>query len=394
MAKEQNMVGRIRPGARRVALLVSVLLGAAYLVSPSLSGADVTAVIGEAYGYSFNVTTPGGPSTRVPTPLVTLPPAGSSTPITATAGRGSAIAGPATLAGFSGLDVSTQGTLGASGSVTSSATVSGLNTTNGGQITATSLSSTCTASSTGTLTGSTTVAGGMLQTDSGDDNPDNDIPDHPPVIIPIPDMPSANQTFEGHIHVNNTESFRVVFNEQITNGDGSLTVNAAHFTYLGPLTTGDFILGHSRCGVTVSQATTTTTTAAITTTTAGNTTTTAGNTTTTAGNTTTTAGNTTTTAGNTTTTAGNTTTTAGNTTTTTGGGTTTTTGGGTTTTTTGGGTTTTTGGGTTTTTGRVGTPFPAFITTIICGVLQRLLAIPFFRPFLSALATAFGCSAA
>jgi hypothetical protein len=372
-----------------------VLLGAAYLVSPSLSGADVTAVVGEAYGYSFNVTTPGGPASRVGTPLVTLPPAGSSAPITATAGRGAAIAGPATLAGFGGINVSTQGTLGPSGSVTSSATVSGLNTTNGGQIAATSLSSTCTASSTGVLTGSTTVVGGMLQTDSGDDNPDNDIPDHPPVIIPIPAMPAMNQGFDGHIHVNNTESFRVVFNEQITNPDGSLTVNAAHFTYLGPLTTGNFILGSSTCGVTVSQATTTTTTAAITTTTAGNTTTTLGGTTTTTGGgtTTTLGGTTTTTGGGTTTTlGGTTTTTGGGTTTTTGGGTTTTTGGGTTTTT-GGGTTTTTGGGTTTTTRSVGTPFPAFITTIICGVLQRLLSIPFFRPFLTALAAAFGCSA-
>jgi hypothetical protein len=185
-------------------------------------------------------------------------------------------------------------------------------------------------------------------------------------------MPAMNQGFDGHIHVNNTESFRVVFNEQITNPDGSLTVNAAHFTYLGPLTHGNFILGSSTCGVTVSQVTTTTTTAAITTTTAGNTTTTLGGTTTTTG--------------------GGTTTTLGGTTTTTGGGTTTTTGGGTTTTT-GGGTTTTTGGGTTTTTRSVGTPFPAFITTIICGVLQRLLSIPFFRPFLTALAAAFGCSA-
>nr|MDQ3578272.1 choice-of-anchor P family protein [Actinomycetota bacterium] len=42
----------------------------------------------------------------------------------------------------------------------------------------------------------------------------------------------------------------VVFNEQIRNDDGSLTVNAAHEYFLGNIARGDLIIGQSVCGLT------------------------------------------------------------------------------------------------------------------------------------------------
>jgi len=86
------------------------------------------------------------------------------------------------------------------------------------------------------------------------------------VLVPV--NPAPNTTFEGHIHIGNvTDSFRYVFNEQVVNPDGSLTVSAAHESLLGPLAVGDLFIGRSECGVTAAPATTTTTTTVPTTTT-------------------------------------------------------------------------------------------------------------------------------
>jgi hypothetical protein len=386
---------------RRVSLAVVTAVGGAVLAFSGSSSADVTAVTGSAFGYKTNVTISLGGSSNVgPTQLVTLPPGGSATPITASRGPGGETAGPAQLLSFTGINTSTQGTLGPTGGVTSSATLNGLNGSMAEVLTASSLSSTCTTSAAGVNTGTTSVTGGVLQTDSGDDNAFNNTPDHPRTTQPVPASPAPNTRIDGHIHVGDTQdNFHYVFNEQIVNPDGSLTVNAAHQYFDGPIANGDMILGSSTCGATVTAPTTTSTTQPATSSTLPTTTTTqpgATTTTTRPGTTTTTQAATTTTtqpgATTTTTQAATTTTTqAGGSTSTTQATTTTTQPGATTTTR---ATTTTTSPATTTTT----TVIPStgsFIQTLVCPILRDLAADPFIGPFIApfigTLLAVFGC---
>jgi hypothetical protein len=259
---------------------------AGVVTQPAL--AQVTGVTGSAYGYSLNASLFGGTVNMVgPVPSVILPAGGSATAVTQTAATGRAAITPATFFSSGQIDVSTQGTT-AGGTVTSSATIANLNTSQNEVLTASRIASTCTASTSG-ATGTTTVTGGNLQTDNGDTDPTNTIPDHPAVTVTVPTNPAPNTTFEGHIHVGDAvDSFRYVFNEQIRNADGSLTVNAAHQFLLGSIAQGELIIGHVVCGVTGTAATTTTAPGATTTTAPGATTTTvAGSTTTTSGATTT-----------------------------------------------------------------------------------------------------------
>lgn len=236
------------------AMLTAILLIA---VGQRPAHAEVTGVEGSAYGYFSNISLFGGPyDTRGPSPTVTLPPGGSNIPITATAPTGSAIYGPATFFTSGQLNVSTQGTTGSTGSVTSKTNVQSVNTSGSEPFTASNVASTCTASESG-VTGSTTITGGTLQTDSGDDDPTNTIPDHPPVNVTLPANPAPNTSYDGHIHLSSsTDTFRYVFNEHVVNPDGSITVNAAHEYLLGPTAVGDLIIGQSVCGVTATPDTT------------------------------------------------------------------------------------------------------------------------------------------
>ncbi len=172
--------------------------------------------------------------------------------------------------------------------MTSTARVANINTSQREILTASAVESTCTANSTG-VSGSTTITGGTLQVDSGfDANGDGDYTDageHTPVSQALPTTPAANQEFTGHIHLSSTsqDSFRVVFNERVTNSDGSITINAVHEYLLGPVAKGEVIVGQVVCGITGTAATTTSTTgvgATTTSTTTGATTTTVGATTT------------------------------------------------------------------------------------------------------------------
>ena len=71
----------------------------------------------------------------------------------------------------------------------------------------------------------------------------------PKTTEPIPDNPAPGTEIAGTIdHVG--DSFRIVFNEQTTNPDGSRTVVAAHMYLLGPTAVGDMIVGSTTCGVT------------------------------------------------------------------------------------------------------------------------------------------------
>ncbi|MEO5680069.1 MAG: VCBS repeat-containing protein [Acidimicrobiales bacterium] len=71
------------------------------------------------------------------------------------------------------------------------------------------------------------------------------------MTVQLPTNPGPNSSYDGHIHVNGSQdNFRYVFNEQVTNPDGSLTVYAAHEYLLGPTALGDLFIGKSQCGLT------------------------------------------------------------------------------------------------------------------------------------------------
>jgi hypothetical protein len=139
--------------------------------------------------------------------------------------------------------------------------------------TAASVASTCTTSPSG-ATGSTTITDGTLRTSEG--NPDVEGDD---TVVPIPSDPAPNTEIKGTIEAVG-DNFTYIFNEQITNPDGSLTVYAAHQKLEGPTAIGDLYIGKADCAQVASGSTATT---------AGSTATTAGSTATTARSATTTA---------------------------------------------------------------------------------------------------------
>ncbi|MDQ3781969.1 MAG: hypothetical protein M3349_03405, partial [Actinomycetota bacterium] len=233
------------------AVAAAMALAAGMLTLPAPSGADVASVTGSAYGYYANIALFGSQQPPAgPAPTVTLPAAGSAVPVTGAEPSAAVKYGPATFFTSGPLLAGTQGTTGPAGSVTSSASIANVNASGQEVLTASSVASTCTASESG-VKGSTAIVNGTLQTDSGDSDPTNTIPDHGPTTVPVPANPAPNTVVEGHIHVNGaTDTFRYVFNEQVTNPDGSLTVNAAHQYLLGPTATGDVVIGQSVCGAT------------------------------------------------------------------------------------------------------------------------------------------------
>ncbi len=274
---------RIDPGRRAVAFALVVLTAVLTLAGTSESpvAAAVTAVKGGAEGYRLQVSLFGGPvNTRgvgqqtcsaantppgcVPadqaaeasSPSVVLPSDGGR--LNASKPEGAAArSGPATFFSSGQLDVATSGETGPGGSVTSSTRILNINREGSEVFTAVAAASTCSASETG-LSASTTITGGTLMTDSGDDALGTA---HDPVVVTIPTNPEPNTTYTGHIHVNGTtDSWRYVFNEQVVNLDGSITVYAAHQYLLGPTAVGDLYIGKADCGVTGDGTASTTTT--------------------------------------------------------------------------------------------------------------------------------------
>lgn len=234
-----------RPTVRGT-LVVAALVAGGLLGAGEPAGADVSAVKGSAFGYSANIQLIGTQQPPAgPAPSVTLAANASNSPVSATAASGSVAYGPATFFSSGQLDVSTQGTIGPAGSVTSSANVANVNTSQSEAFTATNAASTCTATGSG-VSGSTTITGGTLEIDSGDGTVG-----HPPQTVNVPANPTPNTTYEGHVHVNGgIDTFTYVFNEQVVNVDGSITVYAAHEYLHGPSATGDLFIGKSECGVT------------------------------------------------------------------------------------------------------------------------------------------------
>lgn len=264
------MLRRIRFRSRAVrrgsvfAVLYATVLLLGLGQSPLSASGNVVSVTGSAYGYrAFNINLLGGsqPDTG-PTPTVTLASDASNSPQRASASTGLVQYGPAVLFTSDQLDVTTSGSLGPSGSVTSSTNVVNINkaTTQpntGSEIfTADNVSSTCSASASSSSR-TTRVTNGTLQTDNGldlnDDGDYTDAGEHAPVNVTIPTYPAPNTTHSGHIHLssNTQDNFTVVFNEHVNHRDGSRTVNAVHEYFLGPSLHGDLIVGRAVCGVTL-----------------------------------------------------------------------------------------------------------------------------------------------
>jgi len=149
------------------------------LGSTEPAGAVATGVRGTAYGYFTHISLFGTQQPdKGPAPTVTLPPAGSSSAMTATDPSEVAQYGPAIIFQSGPTAVSTQGAP-AGGSITSSTSIQALDA---GPFTATSGASTCTATQAG-YGASTTFAGGSLVTKTdGVGNPVTTvtIPDNPP----------------------------------------------------------------------------------------------------------------------------------------------------------------------------------------------------------------------
>ncbi|MDQ3897757.1 MAG: hypothetical protein M3326_11055, partial [Actinomycetota bacterium] len=240
-----------------------VLCAGATVGLSSPAGADVTVVSGGAFGHWTKVSLFGGPSVPVgPLPDVRLPPTGSDRPITADEAAGSAVYGPAHIFGGvwppdvdvappSGpIAVSTRGTTGPRGTVTSSVDITlrtprdpkspggwgPLPPTQGDE-----LHSTCTAGETG-VTGSTRFVNARMSksTTPGGEPADEE---------PVPDNPPVNYTRTG-VLTNVGDRYRIVYNEQFVEADGmSITVNAVHMYLLGDIAVGDQIIGQVRCSV-------------------------------------------------------------------------------------------------------------------------------------------------
>lgn len=257
------MAKHVRWRGARSALAVTVAMGTGLILVSGPSTADVTAVQGSAYGYFSSVSLFGGPPmTRGPAPMVTLPPGGTETVPNAIIQYG-----PAVLFTSDQITVTSTGTVGPSGSVTSSAIINNINksTTQPGAtgsevFTADQLSSTCVASESG-VTGSTTVVNGLVRTSEGNPDVEGD-----ETYAAVPTNPPPGYTIPGVIE-GVGDNFEYIFNEQVINPDGSITVYAAHLRLLGPTAVGDLYLGRVDCGVTVVATTTTTTSSSTTTTT-------------------------------------------------------------------------------------------------------------------------------
>jgi hypothetical protein len=201
-------------------------------------------VTGSAFGYYASVGLFGGPAgVNGPAPTVVLAPEGSTEPVVETDPDGAtAQYGPATIVQTTAMTVSTQGTTGPDGSVTSSASVE-FNANQEEQVdpfNADNLTSTCSASEAG-FTGAATLNNASLVLSTDPDTQE------PVDTIDLPANPEPNTTFEGTIdHVG--DRFRVVLNEQIEEG-GTITVNAMHLYLLGNIAVGDAVIGQAVCGV-------------------------------------------------------------------------------------------------------------------------------------------------
>jgi hypothetical protein len=247
---------------RAMAVCAALLFLASSAVTSALpAGADVTVVSGGGFGHWTKVGLFGGPQVAVgPLPDVRLPAAGAEQPLTAFEAAGSAVYGPAHIFGgiwpATGVDiappsgpttVTTKGTLGARGSVTSTVDILPRNPPDPkspggfGPLPPTQgeeLHATCTASEAG-ASGSVRLVGAVMShstTSAGEPLDEEKIPENPP----------PNFTRTG-VLTNVGDRYRIVYNEQFVDPDGSITVNGYHMYLLGDIAIGDSIVGQVRC---------------------------------------------------------------------------------------------------------------------------------------------------
>lgn len=234
-----------------LAVAAACVLG---VTSASAAG-SVSSVTGSAFGYeTANITLFGGAQNAVsPTPSVSLKPDASNSPQTGSASTGIIQYGPATLFTSDAITVSTKGSLGASGSVTSTSTVQNENkattqtSSHSEQFTADSISSSCSASPSGTTAG-VTVTNGTVATKT--DSNGNVLSS-----AAVPANPAPGFSINGQIDLSatDTETFTDIFNDQTVSG-GTLTVNALHEVLHGPTAKGDVFVGQSVCGTNATTA--------------------------------------------------------------------------------------------------------------------------------------------
>ncbi len=232
----------IRTKRSRVVAALLVMAGAAVSGTSGPSGADVPKLsnVG-AYGYYASVSLFGGPAnTSGPSPTVTLPSDGLRSPVTSVVPSAKAQFGPATILEAGQVKVSIEGTPGPGASLTTSASLAGINEPPL-PLLYERVTSTCTARGS-ELSGSTTLAGQLaLSTHVAPDPREGE----PKDVVPLPASPPPNTERTGALtHIG--DRFRVVFNEQIREGE-FLTVNAIHMYLLGPIATGDLVIAQSRC---------------------------------------------------------------------------------------------------------------------------------------------------
>ena len=228
-----------------VIAVLSMTVTGMFGASVSAAVADVTEVTGSAYGYFSDVSLFGGPSeARGPEPTVTLAQDAANSPQDASVDSASAVYGPAQLLRAGPIELHAEASLGVGGAVTTSSRVEGDPDpeVRPGPFLFDEVDSTCSADGDG-VTGSATVTNGVVETRY------DPVTQEPVETVPVPDNPEPGHTVEGTIdHVG--DRYRIVFNEQTTNPDGSLTVNAAHMYLLGDIAVGELIIGQSICGLT------------------------------------------------------------------------------------------------------------------------------------------------
>lgn len=240
---------------------VAALAVAGVLLTGVLPGGDTAgasgedaAVTGRATGYWAELSLFGGPPTeRGPEPVVELAPDASDSPQEGSVQDATAVYGPAVLFRASQVDVRVEGTPGPGALVTSTSRVEadlaaepGEPETRPGPMLYDTLESTCTADEDG-FTVTTAVTNGEVETSYDADTGE--------VLTsePVPDNPEPGYTVEGTIdHVG--DRFRIVYNEQTVNDDGSVTVIAAHLYLLGDIAVGDLIVGQTTCGTSATPA--------------------------------------------------------------------------------------------------------------------------------------------
>jgi len=234
---------RKRPGALRLAVAVVMACATVTLIQVAPAQAAVASVKASAEGSFAYIGFFGGPAqVSGPVPTVNLPPGGSPSPLTDSQPSHLVRFGPAAIFSSGQLDVSTQGTTGPTGSVQASASVSNINTSGDETFTATSVSASCTASESG-RSSTVTINGGRVQTNDGNPDVDGD-----ETWVNVPTNPPVNHTIRGVIN-SVGDTFDYVFNEQVTNPDGTITVSAAHQKLLGPSAVGDLYTARVTCGV-------------------------------------------------------------------------------------------------------------------------------------------------